>query len=150
MPEDGITLHLARRVDGPQIKRLVRRAHLNPTGLKWRCFVVAINLKGEVIGCAQIKPHRDGSRELASLVVHPDYRGQGIARRIIQYLTKQHVGDLYLMCRSELGSFYNQFDFRAIGESEMPIYFRRVYRVVLGFRFLRKNKNTLLIMKRPS
>ena len=44
--------------------------------------------QGEVIGCAQIKPHRDGSRELASLVVHPDYRGQGIARRMIQYLTK--------------------------------------------------------------
>jgi len=145
--EQEMTLRPAGRLDAPQIKRLVRRACLNPTGLKWKRFVVVIHLKGKVVGCAQIKPHRDGSQELASLVVHPDFRGQGIARFIIQYLTKHHFGDLYLICRAALGGFYNQLGFSPIGESEMPVHFRRVSRAVSIFSFVRQNENMLLIMK---
>ncbi|NJN43373.1 MAG: GNAT family N-acetyltransferase [Anaerolineae bacterium] len=81
---------------------------------------------GEVVGCGQIKPHADGSTELASIVVTPPWQGQGIARSIIEHLLETHHGDLYLMCQSSLGPLYEKFGFQAISEGEMPAYFRRI------------------------
>jgi N-acetylglutamate synthase-like GNAT family acetyltransferase len=54
-----------------EIKALVRVARINPLGLDWRRFVVALAENEVVIGCGQLKPHRDGSWELASIVVAP-------------------------------------------------------------------------------
>ena len=105
------SLRPATAGDFPAIKNLVRNARINPTGLKWPRFVIAENDLGEVIGCGQIKPHRDGSFELASLVVAENYRGQGIARALVTYLTSNHEGKLYLMCRSSLGEFYKKLGF---------------------------------------
>ena len=82
----AFTLRPANAADFPAIKYLVRSARINPTGLKWSRFVVAENDLGEVIGCGQIKPHKDGSYELASLVVEENYRGQGIARSLVAHL----------------------------------------------------------------
>jgi amino-acid N-acetyltransferase len=130
------------------IKNLVRSARINPTGLKWPRFVVAENDSGEVIGCGQIKPHRDGSYELASLVVAENFRGQGVARSLIAHLTKNHEGILYLMCRSSLGDFYKKFGFEPVSESEMPPYFRRISRLASLVEFLQKEGETLLVMRK--
>jgi len=143
-----ITLRKARKDDRPGINKLVRRSHLNPTGLDWKRFVVATDSDGKVISCGQIKTHRDGSSELASLVVDNRYRGQGIARAVVDFLIQSHQGDLYLMCRSTLGNFYLLFGFAVIAETEMPIYFRRVSRVASIARKLRDNGSILLVMKR--
>jgi N-acetylglutamate synthase-like GNAT family acetyltransferase len=147
MPEN-YQLRSATEQDSPAIKKLVTQARLNPTQLKWRHFVVATDFDGAVIGCAQIKTHQDGSHELASLVVDLDYRGLGIARALIEHLIGIHEGDLYLMCRSSLGGFYEKFSFERIGESQMPPYFRRIARLVSIAEILRKEGETLLIMKR--
>ena len=130
------------------IQSLVRAARINPTGLKWPRFVIAENDLGEVISCGQIKAHRDGSYELASLVVDPEYRCQGIARSIVEHLNEIHQGDLYLMCRSSLGGFYEKLGFKALDESQMPPYFRRVSRLASLANFLRKEGETLLVMRR--
>lgn len=132
--------------DAPRIRKLVRAARINPTGLDWHRFVVAENTQGEIIGCGQIKPHRDGTHELASLVVDPVCRGQGIARALVEHLIETHQGSLYLMCRASLGEFYKKFGFDPILEPEMPPYFRRINRLASLVEFLQKEGETLLVM----
>jgi N-acetylglutamate synthase-like GNAT family acetyltransferase len=143
-----INLRPANKVDRRRIIKLVWEAHLNPTGLKWQRFVVAFNPGGKVIGCAQLKPHQDGSCELASLVVDPDYRGQGISRLMVDYLIRGADRDLFLMCRASLGDFYRQFGFDSIAESEMPPFFRRISRLASFAKRLRKEGEALLVMRR--
>lgn len=142
-----ITLRPARGTDKSVIRSLVFGARLNPTGLDWQRFVVGIDSSGEVVACAQIKPHRDGSQELASLVVSPEYRGQGIARLIMEHLIQHHAGDLYLMCRASLGAFYRKFGFEAVAGTEMPPYFQRVSRLASLAEILREEGVSLLIMR---
>ena len=116
----------AQKIDTPQIKRLIREGRINPTGLNWQRFLLAVSDSGEVIGCGQIKPHRDGSQELASIAVTEDWRGRGVAGEIIRQLAAQHQGPLYLMCRSELEPMYQKHGFRSLSTDEMPRYLKRI------------------------
>jgi amino-acid N-acetyltransferase len=138
----------AVEADAPAIKKLVTEGRINPTGLDWRRFMVAVNQNGEVIGCGQIKPHRDGSLELASLAVTNEWRRQGVAHAIIEELLAGHDGPLYLMCRSGLGKMYEKYGFQALDEEHMPRYFRRVSRVAGIIEGLQSQGETLLIMGR--
>jgi amino-acid N-acetyltransferase len=108
------SLRPAAKEDAFLIRSLVHAARLNPTGLDWRRFTVAVLPNGEVIGCVQVKPHRDGTQELASLVVREDWRGRGVARALMRHELEIHAGPLYLMCRAGLGPFYRQFGFRPL------------------------------------
>ncbi len=148
MPAKEFTLRKASQEDDAAIKSLVRSARLNPTGLDWERFLLAVSPQGEVIGCVQVKPHRDGSRELASLVVAPEWRGKGIARALIERFLEEHRGEIHLMCRSTLGPLYEKFGFRALTEAEMPKYFRRIKRLSRIVEILRSEGVSLLVMKR--
>ena len=144
---NGCLIRAAQAGEAAAIKALVYSERLNPTGLDWRRFLVAVDEKGNVFACGQIKPHRDGSLELASLVVSPERRGTGLARRLIEALVAISDSDLYLTCRVSLGGFYEHFGFQAIGQEEMPGYFRFVSRI---FHFLQRLTRTegLLVMRR--
>ena len=131
------------------IRRLVRSSGINPTSLDWRRFLVAMDADGRLVGCGQIKPHHDGSQELASLAVIPTWRRRGVARAIIEALLAEHQSDLYLMCQSSLGPLYAKFGFEAIDEAQMPTYFRRVSKLAGVLENLRKQGEGLLIMHRP-
>ena len=144
----NFTLRSATVEDDPAIRRLVHLGRINPTGLDWCRCILAISPDGEVIGCGQIKPHGDGSREIASIVVDPDWRGQGVARAIIEHLLAEYPGDLYLMCRSALGPFYAKFGFRSLAPGEMPRYFRRISRVAGLLHALQDEGDSLLVMQR--
>ena len=110
----------------PAIKALINDAGINPMGLKWARFLVALDNDGALIGCGQVKPHRDGSRELASIAVVREWRNQGIARAIIQELSQQHPLPLWLTCMSRLVPFYKPFGFVEMTDrKQMPPYFRR-------------------------
>lgn len=116
-------------------------------GLDWRRFVVAVDDRDEMVGCGQFKPHGTDILELASLAVHPDYRGKGIARSIVEHLLASGPRPLYLMCESSLGPFYEKFGFRVIPYGEMPRYFQRISKLA-GLATTLLNRNTrLLIMK---
>jgi N-acetylglutamate synthase-like GNAT family acetyltransferase len=134
--------------DQAQIRRMVWKAHLNPTGLNWKRFMVAENPDGLVTGCAQIKIHLDGSKELASLVVDPKYQGKGIARLIVEHLIQDQAQDLFLMCQDSMGDFYRQFGFEIIGKQEMSPFFRRINRFASLFQIFNSGNVGLLVMKK--
>ena len=120
------TLRPARETDSPSIKQLIYAGEINPMGLDWKRFVVAVSPNGKVVGCGQLKPHGKETLELASIVVSSGYRNQGIARAIIEHLLADSPRPLYLMCRSRLEPLYEKFGFRSISYEEMPRYFQRI------------------------
>ena len=144
----GISLRPANASDAVTIRRMIWAMHINPTGLDWQHFVLATSADGNVIGCGQVKPHADGSRELASIAVRPEWRAKGVARRIIEHLLEQHPGRLYLTCRSPLGPMYQKFGFQVVQIAEMPPYFQRLSRVVTLMNKLTRQPNLLLVMRR--
>jgi N-acetylglutamate synthase-like GNAT family acetyltransferase len=113
--------------------------------LNWKHFIVAETYVGTIIGCAQLKTHQDKSLEVASLAVEDAFRGQGVARALIEKLIAQSPRPLYLMCRPELGVFYERFGFRVIGVEEMPPYFLRMLRVIRVFVFLTRREDPLIM-----
>ncbi|HUV26655.1 MAG: GNAT family N-acetyltransferase [Anaerolineales bacterium] len=134
--------------DSAIIRKLVHIGQINPTGLKWERFMMAQSEDGQVIGCCQVKPHGDGSDELASLVVHPDWRGQGVARALIEYFSATYEGDLYLMCRSNLGPLYEKGGYETVLPQDLPRYFQRIVRMLGLFERVRSSGERVLIMKR--
>ncbi|MBX3015369.1 MAG: GNAT family N-acetyltransferase [Caldilineaceae bacterium] len=118
----------ATETDRFAISRLLRprdynRIHLQPT-----CFLVAED-QGVVIGIGQVKRHREGSAELASLVVAPNRRGEGIGRALVRALVARYYAQnqkaqnqepLYLFCLAELESFYASVGFTRVAPRQLP------------------------------
>ena len=144
------SIRSARLSDDGPIQKLIRQSHINPTGLDWRRFLVAVDQKDQVIGCGQIKPHQDGSKELASIAVVAEWRHQRVASAIIQQLLRSEAGELLLVCRSSLGSFYEQFGFHVIEQDRMPPYFKRINRLARWVKRLEKKGEGFLVMRKVS
>ena len=141
------TLRLARETDDAAIKQLIHSSGINPMGLDWRRFTVAVDNQDKVIATGQIKPHGKDVLELASIAVVPEYQGQGIARAIIEHLLKDSSRPLYLTCISSLGPLYEKFGFQAVDYADMPRYFQRISKLA-GLVFLLANQGEhLLVMK---
>lgn len=137
----------ATESESAQIKGLIDLVGINPTGLDWSRFLVAVNGGGEVIACGQIKPHGGDILELASIATHPDYRGQGLARRIIERLLEENPRPLYLMCIAHNGQMYEKFGFRSLEVEHMPNYFRRIKKLFAVAKVMRRTEEDLLVMK---
>lgn len=143
-----IQLRQATAGDAAQIKHMVRQERLNPLGIKWQRFWLAVDTAGKITGCAQMKRHRDGSYELASLVVTPDWRGNGVARALIEQLVSTCSGEVFLTCRAGLGVFYRRFGFEVVEFAEMPPYFQRIWRLAALFEVLGPGDEKLAVMRR--
>jgi N-acetylglutamate synthase-like GNAT family acetyltransferase len=144
---EKFALRPATEADFSEIKALIRQVRINPTGLDWRRFTVAVYGSGKMIACGQLKPVRDGLTELASLAVRPTYRHQGIAWALIEHLLMDTPRPVYLTCRSGLGALYKKFGFRALERDEMPSYYRRLQRLAGLLIELTHREETLLVMK---
>jgi N-acetylglutamate synthase-like GNAT family acetyltransferase len=142
------TLRPATAEDAETIRHIISLAQINPTSLNWRRFVLAVDRDGKIIGCGQVKPHSDGSLELASIAVLPDWRGKGIARAIIEHLLEQYPGRIYLTCRSRLEPLYQKFGFQALQFADMPPYFQRLSQLVALFNKLFHQPDHLSVMRR--
>ncbi len=116
--------------------------------LNWPNFLVA-EADGTIIGVGQVKPHDDGSRELASIAVIPARQRQGIGRALIETLLAREAGVvLHLTCRQELQSYYERFGFQRLARTEYPPYFRRIVPLVnLAMRFL---GTQIIVMRREA
>lgn len=129
-PPPGFKLRPANKTDQAAISDMVTTARLNPSGLNWQRFVVIEGPGEGVVACGQVKVHRDGSHELASLVVKKPWRGTGLGSVVVHALMEAHGPPLYLMCRSTLVNYYTRFGFRELTpEMEQPPYFQRIRRL---------------------
>lgn len=133
--------------ESTQIKELINLVGINPTGLDWKRFLVAVNESGQVISCGQIKPHGGDVRELASIAVSPEYRGLGIARAVIEMLLRENPKPLYLMCVSHNGPMYEKFGFHVVADKQLPRYFARIKKLFNIADVFRKSGEELLVMK---
>ena len=133
--------------DAADIKALIRLVRINPMDLDWRRFLLASSPDGTLAACAQVKPHADGTLELASLAVRPAWRGRGLARRLVEQLLSQSPRPIYLTCRSGLESFYQKFGFRSLAADELTPYFRRLQKLATAMMGLFRDGETLLVMR---
>lgn len=141
------TLRPARESESRAIKALIHLVGINPMGVDWKRFVVAVNDQDDILGIGQLKPHGKDILELASIAIYPEYRGQGIARAIIEHLLKDSPRPLYLMCESKNGALYDKFGFREIPYKEMPRYFQRISRLAGLAGILARQDERLMVMK---
>ena len=126
---------------------MIHAHHLNPLGLKWSQFVLAETAANHLIGCGQVKQHRSGPRELASIAIIPAHRRQGIAAAIITHLQTIHPPPLWLTCESRLIPFYQKFGFSDVQEiALMPPYFRLIYRLSRWVMRLAKTDKYIAVM----
>ena len=144
------TIRQATQAEQPAIKALIRAAGINPLGLHWSRFLVAVDSSQTVIGCGQVKAHRDGSRELASVAVAREWRRMGIAGQIIQALQREHGPPLWLTCMERLAPFYRPYGFdRVETYQDMPPYFRCASRFFNLYLTLSRGKGKLAVMVWP-
>jgi N-acetylglutamate synthase-like GNAT family acetyltransferase len=145
----NFTLRPALETDAKPIKNLIHLVGINPTGLNWRRFVVAVNAQDEIVACGQLKPHGAGAEilELASLAVRPEFQGQGLGRLIIENLLKKSPRPLYLMCMSKNGGLYEKFGFHALDYNDMPRYFQRISKLAGFADIFMRSGEALLVMK---
>lgn len=141
------SLRPARETDSAAIRSLIYSTGINPIGLDWKRFIVAVDARDRVIATGQIKPHGKDVLELASIAVQPEHRGLGLARAVIEHLLKESPRPIYLICVSALGRFYNRFGFVAIPYPEMPRYFQRLSRLAGLVSKLSSRRESLLVMK---
>jgi N-acetylglutamate synthase-like GNAT family acetyltransferase len=141
------TLRKALKSEADQISHLINLVGINPSGLDWKRFVVAIDPGGKIIGCGQLKPHGGDILELASIGVLPEHRGRGVARAIIEELLRESHRPLYLMCMAHNGPMYEKFGFQDIAPEQMPRYFQRIHKLFGLAHVLTRTGEELLIMK---
>ncbi len=137
----------ARESESRQIKELIRLVGINPMELDWKRFVVAVDSQNRIIGTGQIKPHGKEILELASIAVHPDSRGRGVARAIIEHLLKDSPRPLYLTCLSSMESLYQKFGFVTLSQETMPRYYRRLSKLANTMMNFTHRGERMLVMK---
>ncbi len=141
------TFRQATQADETAVKALIKEVGINPMGIHWQHFLLVVDEEDHLVGCGQIKPHKDGSRELASIAVQREWRNQGVAKRIITQLMAEEERPLWLMCRSPLALFYAPFGFVEVRDlAEMPPYFRRVARFVRALTWVARKEPRLAVM----
>ena len=143
----NFSLRPARESETRQIKDLIHLVGINPMGLDWKRFIVAVNDREEILGIGQLKPHGAEILELASIAVYPEHRGKGVARAIIEFLLKDSPRPVYLTCLSTLEPLYQKFGFQTISYGEMPRYFQRISKLANVFFTFANKDESLLVMK---
>ena len=144
----------AREADDYALTSLVRSERLNPIGIDWRRFVLAVDEKG-IAGAVQLRLHDDDSRELGSLVVREDARGRGIAARLIDALLAPVTTRVCMITGARFAHHYVRWGFRRIDVKAAPYAVRRNYhfgRLVGGaLAFLAgREPRALAILDRPA
>jgi N-acetylglutamate synthase-like GNAT family acetyltransferase len=129
----SIHIRPATVADQPTIRALIRRVSINPFNLHWPRFLIA-ERQGQVVGVGQVKPHRDGSRELASIAVLPSEQGRGVGTALVRALLARERGPLYLYCVAERVTFYERLGFQVVDRAHLPPVLARTYWIgnVLG------------------
>ena len=125
------TIRPATADDQAPIKAIIHEAGINPRNLDWPNFLIAEDTTiKQIVGIGQVKPHSDGTRELASIAVIPDRQRQGIARMVIEALLARESGMLFLICEHDNQGLYERFGFVPLQPPDMPRDLRKLWRMV--------------------
>jgi N-acetylglutamate synthase-like GNAT family acetyltransferase len=73
--------------------------------------------------------YEQGTREVASGFVLPEYRRRGISAQLMNALLARETGPLYTMVNEKRASYYEQFGFRRVEVSQLPADLRKEYRI---------------------
>jgi N-acetylglutamate synthase-like GNAT family acetyltransferase len=120
----SIFIRPAVQADQPEIQALIRKAHLNPRDLHWQNFMIAEH-SGRIVGLRQVKLHRNGTREVASGYVLPEFRHQGLSTRLMNTVLEANQTPLYLMCNRKWIPYYERFGFSMVDDKTLPADFAR-------------------------
>lgn len=148
-----VSIRQASADDQDAILALARGERVNPNGLHWPNFVVA-ERDGDLVGAIQIKVHRDGAREVGSLVVARHLRDQGIAARLIDACLSGHTGRLLAVTGRKYANHYARWGFAPIAPRQAPRSVMRNYWMgtCAGYVFAalqRRARNPLVVLERP-
>jgi N-acetylglutamate synthase-like GNAT family acetyltransferase len=112
-------------------RKILFQEAMNPLSVTQNHLVVAFDQDrdGEdtLLGFGQIRPVDERFAELASLFVHPDWRGQGIGTALVFELLQRHDQcsnpdtDVCLLTLRSTSQFYKLHGFITIEESEVKI-----------------------------
>lgn len=122
----SVIIRPAIEADQLSIVSLIRQAKINPRNLHWQNFLIAEE-NGQIVGIRQVKVHSQGTREVASGFVRPEYQRQGISAQLMNEILRRENSPLYLMCNKKWKRYYEQFGFRDVRLAELPRDFRREY-----------------------
>ncbi len=151
------TLRAATAADQATITAMVRGAKLNPMRLDWPNFLVAESAAPDgprIVGVGQVRPHGDGTRELASLAVDAAHQGSGIGTALVRALMARVDGPLYLYCEGHNEGYYLKFGFRPLTNlADVPRSIRFMPQLVwvLGpvVNLLTRQSLRLVVMQHP-
>lgn len=116
----------ATEADQVALQALVRGERLNPNGIHWPNFVVAVDAHG-IAGAAQLRPHGGALLELGSLVVRRDARGRGLAARLIATLLASHSGEVWMVTAARHAAHYQRWGFTPVPSLAAPFPILRNY-----------------------
>lgn len=146
-----ITIRTARQEEQEKIVSLIHQAKISPRHLHWERFLVAEE-NGQIVGLRQVKMHAQGTREVGSGFVLPEFRHQGISARLMNEILSRENGTLYLMCRDRWVSYYEQFGFQRVDTNQLPADFLKEYRIgrfiTSTISIFMKDKVRIIPMKR--
>ena len=149
MREATYIVRTAEYSDWKEIKAIIRQTRLNPFGLDWQKFVIAVSVDNTIVGIGQLKRHRGGIVEMASIAVIKSWRGKGVSKSVIDQLLQQGKRNLWLTCRSSMRSFYRQFSFREIRDrNHAPFPYRVILRISSLIRLFSKRRDYIAVMFR--
>ena len=148
-----VTIRAATVADQARIQSIIRAARINPRALGWQHFMVANSPDGAVVGVGQVKEHRQGTREIASIAVTPSHMKMGIAALLIDALVAREAGDLFLYCERGLAHFYRRFGFLELsGDHLVPadlLHEVKLARFAMRvIRLIRRSELQLVVMRR--
>ncbi|KAH7617228.1 hypothetical protein NADE_007014 [Nannochloris sp. 'desiccata'] len=110
-----------------QIVKFLLAEKLNPLSLDMQRFVVATTTttpsleQQKLIGFGQLKPLDSHSLELSSLVVDPEYRGQGLGKALVAEILAAAVPDkaVLLITVTARRKFYEACGFQEVSPSSL-------------------------------
>jgi len=147
----AINIRPAGPGDQQTIVSLIHLAKLNPRNLQWENFLVAED-NGKIVGVRQVKVHAQGTREVASGFVLPEYRNQGISALLMNELLARERRPLYSMIDQKWLRYYEQFGFQRVAADQLPSDFRKEYwigRIITSLiSVFRKDKLQIIPLKR--
>ena len=103
----------ARDADAPAVVRLLEGAGLD-AAFEPREFVVAESA-GRVVASARLRPLADGTRELASVAVAKELRGQGVGARVVQAALAPATGTVFALALAP--GFFERLGFQRLPET---------------------------------